>query len=120
MGIEPTLFAWEAKVLPLNYTRFCVSHDQIIEVGAMRAAPKKAPAGVFVAVACCHRQTYNREFTSSRIHSSPAIWHTMSNSIATTPVISVAEIRKTFLDFYAARGHPSCRRRHLCPVTTRR
>ena len=21
MGIEPTLFAWEAKVLPLNYTR---------------------------------------------------------------------------------------------------
>lgn len=22
MGIEPTLFAWEAKVLPLNYTRF--------------------------------------------------------------------------------------------------
>jgi hypothetical protein len=23
MGIEPTLFAWEAKVLPLNYTRIC-------------------------------------------------------------------------------------------------
>lgn len=23
MGIEPTLFAWEAKVLPLNYTRLC-------------------------------------------------------------------------------------------------
>ena len=22
MGIEPTLFAWEAKVLPLNYTRW--------------------------------------------------------------------------------------------------
>ena len=22
MGIEPTLFAWEAKVLPLNYTRY--------------------------------------------------------------------------------------------------
>ena len=21
MGIEPTLFAWEAEVLPLNYTR---------------------------------------------------------------------------------------------------
>ena len=41
MGIEPTLFAWEAKVLPLNYTRFCVTHDQIIEVGAMRAAQKK-------------------------------------------------------------------------------
>jgi hypothetical protein len=24
MGIEPTLFAWEAKVLPLNYTRVCL------------------------------------------------------------------------------------------------
>ena len=29
----------------------------------------------------------------------------MSNPIATTPVISVADIRKTFLDFYAAKGH---------------
>ena len=29
MGIEPTLFAWEAKVLPLNYTRVvhCLSVD---------------------------------------------------------------------------------------------
>ena len=26
MGIEPTLFAWEAKVLPLNYTRFYQAH----------------------------------------------------------------------------------------------
>ncbi len=24
MGIEPTLFAWEARVLPLNDTRTCV------------------------------------------------------------------------------------------------
>lgn len=31
MGIEPTLFAWEAKVLPLNYTR-----DQLI-IEVMRA-----------------------------------------------------------------------------------
>jgi hypothetical protein len=23
MGIEPTLSAWEAEVLPLNYTRIC-------------------------------------------------------------------------------------------------
>ena len=29
----------------------------------------------------------------------------MSNTTATTPVISVADIRKTFLDFYAAKGH---------------
>ena len=26
MGIEPTLFAWEAKVLPLNYTRLCIGN----------------------------------------------------------------------------------------------
>ena len=26
MGIEPTLFAWEAKVLPLNYTRDGVNY----------------------------------------------------------------------------------------------
>ncbi len=24
MGIEPTLSAWEAKVLPLNYTRLMI------------------------------------------------------------------------------------------------
>ena len=29
----------------------------------------------------------------------------MSNPIVTTPVISVADIRKSFLDFYAAKGH---------------
>ncbi len=32
-------------------------------------------------------------------------WHTMSNPTVTAPVTSVADIRKTFLDFYAARGH---------------
>ena len=26
MGIEPTLFAWEAKVLPLNDTRIHIWH----------------------------------------------------------------------------------------------
>ena len=28
MGIEPTTYAWEAQVLPLNYTRFklCTPH----------------------------------------------------------------------------------------------
>ena len=28
MGIEPTLFAWEAKVLPLNYTREAADYRQ--------------------------------------------------------------------------------------------
>ena len=32
-------------------------------------------------------------------------WHIMSNPIVTTSVISVADIRKSFLDFYAAKGH---------------
>ncbi len=32
-------------------------------------------------------------------------WHTMSNPTVTAPVTSVADIRKTFLDFYAAKGH---------------
>ena len=31
MGIEPTLFAWEAKVLPLNYTRLV---NRLFEVAA--------------------------------------------------------------------------------------
>ena len=26
MGIEPTLSAWEAEVLPLNYTRFSLGY----------------------------------------------------------------------------------------------
>ena len=29
MGIEPTLFAWEAEVLPLNYTRKCWTGSNI-------------------------------------------------------------------------------------------
>ena len=31
MGIEPTLFAWEAKVLPLNYTRLVSGWIQTID-----------------------------------------------------------------------------------------
>ena len=30
MGIEPTLLAWKAKVLPLNYTRMCDGRDDTI------------------------------------------------------------------------------------------
>jgi hypothetical protein len=32
MGIEPTLFAWEAKVLPLNYTRVCKLLNQLSSI----------------------------------------------------------------------------------------
>lgn len=42
MGIEPTLSAWEAEVLPLNYTRFGMwrqSLMQIIVNGETRPLP---------------------------------------------------------------------------------
>jgi hypothetical protein len=29
MGIEPTLVAWEATVLPLNYTRMLLDNTQV-------------------------------------------------------------------------------------------
>ena len=64
------------------------------------------------------RQTYNQGFRQTFIYRLILArpdgdlhphWHTMSNSTpmssATPPVISVADIRKSFLDFYAARGH---------------
>ena len=64
------------------------------------------------------RQTYNQGFRQTLIYrlilDRPdgdlyPHWHIMSNSTpmssATPPVISVADIRKSFLDFYAARGH---------------
>ena len=38
MGIEPTLFAWEAKVLPLNYTRLDL---EIPDALALKKAPVK-------------------------------------------------------------------------------
>ncbi len=49
MGIEPTLFAWEAKVLPLNYTRLKTrtndAHDgafiAIIKYNAAMSAQKR-------------------------------------------------------------------------------
>jgi hypothetical protein len=41
MGIEPTLFAWEAKVLPLNYTRVCKLLNQLsgFELGITFGVP---------------------------------------------------------------------------------
>ncbi len=31
MGIEPTLSAWKAEVLPLNYTRLYLSFSKLVE-----------------------------------------------------------------------------------------
>jgi hypothetical protein len=56
MGIEPTLFAWEAKVLPLNYTRVetiigsdvtCANKAPAVAAVSVRAGPARAglPAG---------------------------------------------------------------------------
>ena len=46
MGIEPTLEAWEAAVLPLNYTRLgCRAPAQHLGRGAIIARVDALPAG---------------------------------------------------------------------------
>ena len=42
MGIEPTLSAWEAEVLPLNYTRVCTDPDPLYYVicNRLTSAPR--------------------------------------------------------------------------------
>jgi hypothetical protein len=35
MGIEPTLSAWEAEVLPLNYTRLCPDSTRRVAAGSI-------------------------------------------------------------------------------------
>jgi hypothetical protein len=42
MGIEPTLSAWEAEVLPLNYTRLVSSQIPITGDGNTRAIPARS------------------------------------------------------------------------------
>ncbi|KTD19197.1 hypothetical protein Llan_2268 [Legionella lansingensis] len=42
MGIEPTLSAWKAEVLPLNYTRFFTYHVCTILVEGEGFEPSKA------------------------------------------------------------------------------
>ncbi len=47
MGIEPTLSAWEAEVLPLNYTRghakgLILTHTGIIQKAILNHSIKKA------------------------------------------------------------------------------
>ncbi len=42
MGIEPTLSAWKAKVLPLNYTRACSIVERLVEGGGFEP-PKAMP-----------------------------------------------------------------------------
>ncbi len=59
MGIEPTLFAWEAKVLPLNYTRVCRKEALVymlsgvkLDTGQARCRPVAAPF-----ISGCHQYT---------------------------------------------------------------
>ena len=49
MGIEPTLSAWEAEVLPLNYTRGCSEASAILSESPGR---RKEIAGIW----CCGRR----------------------------------------------------------------
>ena len=45
-GIEPALSAWEADVLPLNYTRVLLHrHDLTISLGRVRADIVPEPIG---------------------------------------------------------------------------
>ena len=48
MGIEPTLVAWEATVLPLNYTR----DDAVIlgTLGVLRQLPRRRSFSAIVVV----------------------------------------------------------------------
>ena len=41
MGIEPTLVAWEATVLPLNYTRVALDRAKVY------AAPRAVPSASY-------------------------------------------------------------------------
>jgi hypothetical protein len=43
MGIEPTLAAWEAAVLPLNYTRIFLVNQEFAQSAAIRAQLRSAP-----------------------------------------------------------------------------
>ncbi len=43
MGIEPTLSAWKAEVLPLNYTRNIVKTYKLVEGGGFEP-PKAEPS----------------------------------------------------------------------------
>jgi len=43
MGIEPTLSAWEAEVLPLNYTRASLDSRVSRTAFKLRARPKNGP-----------------------------------------------------------------------------
>ncbi len=36
MGIEPTTSAWEAEVLPLNYTRMIIINEIVLKTTAIR------------------------------------------------------------------------------------
>ncbi|GEM_PF-444282 len=60
MGIEPTLLAWEAKVLPLNYTRnvqwgdFHMELSTFPTIRAVIAVVRIDPDGPFAVVSCRH------------------------------------------------------------------
>ena len=44
-GIEPAFSAWEADVLPLNYTRRTVTHAQVSATRRLFVRPAGSPQG---------------------------------------------------------------------------
>ena len=76
MGIEPTLSAWEAEVLPLNYTRFGSDSTlrlgiwKISAAGVYRDGLRTAPGGrvePLARVASCARQPSSSNGTTAAI-----------------------------------------------------
>ncbi len=46
MGIEPTFLAWEANVLPLNYTRKIPGFTEILQSGSVTSHGRLVESGL--------------------------------------------------------------------------
>ncbi len=57
-----------------------------------------------------------RSITKLYLAADDPTWHTMSTPTSTSPVISVADIRKIFLDFFASKGHSVVQSSSLVPA----
>ena len=60
MGIEPTLSAWKAEVLPLNYTRF---YPDMVEGGGFE--PPKLTRQIYSLIPLTAREPLQKEALNS-------------------------------------------------------
>ncbi len=81
MGIEPTLAAWEAAVLPLNYTR----------VGG-KSMPRALDGATHAAMACAARSSHPGQnllpMLRKKVASLPPFWPTvtLAPALASKPI----------------------------------